>query len=60
MTHGFVLQEMGGERAVRILSDLLAELSEIPAEEMTTFELGILHRCAANPPAQTRGVEVSS
>lgn len=55
--HGFVLQEMGGDRAIRILEDILAMLSTIEPEEMTTFELGILHRCAVNPPAQTEGVE---
>jgi hypothetical protein len=25
-------------------------LSEIDVDEMTTFELNILHRCAKNPP----------
>lgn len=58
--HGFVLQEMGGERAIRILEELLAELSLMEPEDLTTFELNILHRCAVNPPAQTKGAEVSS
>jgi len=44
------LQDMGGERAIRILSTLLAELSDIDPSEMTTFELNILRACAENPP----------
>jgi hypothetical protein len=52
------LQEMGGARALRILSTLLAELSEIDPSEMTTFELNILRACAENPPAlEGTGVE---
>jgi len=52
------LQDMGGERAIRILSTLLAELSDIEPSEMTTFELNILRGCAENPPAlEGTGVE---
>jgi hypothetical protein len=52
------LQDMGGERAIRILSTLLAELSDIDPSEMTTFELNILRACAENPPAlEGTGVE---
>lgn len=53
----YLLQRMSGERALRILEDLLTELSDIDPNELTTFELNILHRCAENPPAQTSGVE---
>ncbi len=44
------LQKMGGERAKKILQDLLNELSGIDVSDMTTFELGIIHRIAENPP----------
>jgi len=53
----YELQDMGGERAIRILESILAELSLMEVEDMTTFELGILHRCAVNPPEKKRGVE---
>lgn len=56
----YELKIFSDERAIRILEELLAELSLMEPEEMTTFELGILHRCAVNPPSQTRGAEVSS
>lgn len=61
MFEPYKLQEMGGERAIRILQDLLAQLSMVESDDdLTTFELNILHRCAVNPPSQTRGAEVSS
>ena len=53
----FSLQKKSGERALKILEGLLVELSDIPEEVMTTFELNILHRCAGNPPSQTTGAE---
>jgi hypothetical protein len=53
----FELQEMGGERAKMILEDLLIELSDMDVSDMTTFELGILHRCAKNPPKEKTRVE---
>ena len=46
------LQKMGGERAKKILQDLLNQLSGIDVTDMTTFELGIIHRIAENPPAK--------
>lgn len=53
----FQLQEMGGQRAIRILHDIMADLSMVESEEdLTTFELNILHRCAVNPPARTRSL----
>lgn len=57
MWTAYQLQDMGGERAKRILHSLLAELSEMEPEQMTTFELGILHLCADNPPELKQGVE---
>lgn len=52
------LKEMTGERAIRVLDALLAELSDIEPSEMTTFELNILRGCAVNPPAlKGMGVE---
>lgn len=57
----YELQEMGGERAIRILEDLLAQLSMVESDDdLTTFELGILHRCAVNPPARTMSANHSS
>ena len=53
----YVLQDMGGERAKKILEDCLAQLSIIDTADMTTFELGILHRCATNPPDEWAGAE---
>ena len=51
MFEPYRLQEMGGERAIRILQDLLAQLSMVESDDdLTTFELNILHRCAVNPP----------
>ena len=53
----YELQDMGGERAIRILQDLLAQLSMVESDEdLTTFELNILRRCAVNPPS-TVGVQ---
>jgi hypothetical protein len=53
------LQNMSGERAKKILQDLLAELSGIDVTDMTTFELNLIRRAAKNPPANlpSRGVE---
>ena len=55
----YELQKMGGERAIRILESILADLSIMEVEDLTTFELGILHQCAVNPPEKKRGVESS-
>jgi len=51
------LQKMSGERAKKILEDLLNQLDGIDPDDMTTFELNILHRCAENPPKKHRGCE---
>lgn len=53
------LQDMGGERAIRILEGILAQLSITEVSEMTTMELSILRAIAENPPADLprRGVE---
>jgi hypothetical protein len=48
---------MSGERAKKILEDLLNQLDGIDPDDMTTFELNILHRCAENPPKKHRGCE---
>jgi len=46
----YELERMGGERAKKILQSLLNELSGIEEEDMTTFELNLLRKCATNPP----------
>jgi hypothetical protein len=51
------LEEMSGGMAKEILRDLLAELSQIPEDEMTTFELNILKKCSTTPPQRKKGVE---
>ena len=53
------LTEMSGGMAKEILRDILAELSQIPEEEMTTFELNILKNCSQTPPQRNKGVEIS-
>lgn len=53
----YELQRMGGERAKKILQDLLNELSGIDEDDMTTFELGVIRRCATEPPSRFYGVE---
>jgi len=53
----YELEAMGGERAKKILQDCLNQLSGIDPEDMTTFELMLLHRCAENPPKKYRGCE---
>lgn len=51
------LEEMSGGMAKEILRDLLAELSQIREDEMTTFELNILKKCSTTPPQRNKGVE---
>jgi len=53
----YELERMGGERAKKILQSLLNELSGIEEEDMTTFELNLLRKCATNPPKRYYGVE---
>lgn len=53
----YELQRMGGERAKKILQDFLNELSGIDEDDMTTFELGIIRRCATEPPKKYYGME---
>lgn len=53
----YKLQKMTDERAKMILEDIIAQLSDIPEDEMTSFELGILHSCTENPPSRRHGVE---
>lgn len=53
----FRLQKMSGERAKKILEGLVNGLSGIDPDDMTTFELNLLHQCAENPPKQWRGRE---
>jgi len=48
---------MSGERAKKILQSLLNELSGIDEEDMTTFELGLLRKCATEPPKRYYGAE---
>lgn len=57
VNHCYELQRMGGERAKKILQSLLNELSGIEKEDMTTFELGLLRKCATNPPKRYYGAE---
>lgn len=51
----YKLERMGGERAKKILQSLLNELSGIEEEDMTTFELNMLRKCATNPPKRYYG-----
>lgn len=53
----YELQRMGGERAKKILESLLSELSGIDEDDMTTFELGVIRKCATEPPKKHFGVE---
>jgi hypothetical protein len=53
----YELQTMSGERAKRILQGLLTDLSNMEVEDLTTFELGILHKAAKNPPKRYHGAE---
>lgn len=53
----YVLQPMSGDHALRILEDLLIQLSDMNPEDMTTFELTILHRVAVNPPDKHVGID---
>ncbi len=55
----YQLQQMGGDRAIAILDDLLSQLADVPVELLTTFELNLIRRIAANAPADlpTVGVE---
>lgn len=55
----YQLQKMSGERAICILESLLAELSGIEVEDLTTLEINLLQRCAVNPPPHGRGAEVA-
>jgi len=48
----YELECMGGERAKKILQSLLNELSGIEEEDMTTFELNLLRKCATKPEAR--------
>ncbi len=51
-------REMSGVTAMVIIQDLLTELSSIDVDDLTTFELQLIHRCAENPPSkQGRGCE---
>jgi hypothetical protein len=53
----YELQRMGGERAKKILEALLNELSGIDEDDMTTFELGVIRKCATEPPKRLFGAE---
>ena len=53
----YKLQDITENRAKKILRNLLIELSHIDVDDMTTFELNLLHRVAINPPKKTRGRE---
>jgi len=48
---------MSGDRAIMVLEDMLADLSEIDASELTTFELQLLHRVATTPPQNIHGID---
>jgi len=53
----YELQPMTGKQAKAILQSLLDELSKIDEKDMTTFELGILRKCATQPPQRYYGSE---
>ena len=53
----YELQHMSAKLAKKILQSLLDELSRIDEEDMTTFELGVVKKCATNPPKRYYGVE---
>ena len=55
--HAHRLKKMSQGRMERHLESLLAELSNIAEEEMTTFELNFLKSFSENPPHRARGVE---
>lgn len=52
MEHG-----VGPDKAVDLISSLLACLSDIETEHLTTFELNFLRLFAKNPPNKNRGAE---
>ena len=51
------LKNMDDEQAIQILQNLLQQLSELDEEDMTTFELGVVHACATEPPKRKYGVD---
>lgn len=46
-----IVREMKDGEARQILQDMLDNLSSIAVEEMTTFELSLIRRVAADHPA---------
>jgi len=53
----YELQHMSAKLAKKILQSLLDELSMIEEEDMTTFELGVVKKCATKPPKRFYGAE---